>query len=125
MTPPSPYDGATSPASLGRKAASSLLVQCIGVLRIDHLFGNVEGEAGAGHRGEVAQALVLPVLFQAERSETPPTRQGDGRLPFALRRVGVELFVERRHRAIERVAVNAGMPELLACQPARGATPMQ
>src|SRR6266508_156270 len=124
---PPPALRATSPVRRGRyeRTRASLLVQCVGVLRIDHLFGNVEGEASAGHRGEVAEAPVLAVLLRPEGSEAPSPRQRYGRLPFTSRRIGVEFLVQRRHRQVERLAVDAGMLELLARQPARGAAPMQ
>ena len=96
----------------GRQAVSAL-VQCTrGPCCVDHLFGNVVGEAGAGHRGEVARRPCPCGPFPAGTDRSAAAAPGRRRPAIRVSRVGVEFLVQADHRPVERVAVDAGMLEL-------------
>src|SRR5579883_1524407 len=91
-------------------AARSVLVQCIAAFGIDHFPGKVVVEPAARHGGEVPVALLLALLRCPEGPEPAAPGERHGGLPLAPPGVGIELLVERRHRLVERVAVDAGHP---------------
>ena len=93
--------------------------------RVDHLFGNVVGEAGAGHRREVAAAVVLAVLAagtaRAAGGAPAPTAACHSRWPGS-----VSSSTSRAAIAWSSVSPSTpAMLELLAREPGRRAAPVQ